>query len=124
MKKFYLIPIDLDLETGKYSDLTAEQIKDIIDEYCDDDDMFIIDAIPYTEAPTPERLTAMVDLSEELYLDDVFKNIDIYVSINGMEYSAISRNDKYELLCTESICEDLCLDRKKVEIIDKILDYK
>lgn len=123
MKKFYLIPIDLDLETMAYSDLTTEQIKDIIDEYCDDDDIFIIDVIPYNKAPTPERLTAMVDLSEELYLDDVFRNMDIHVSINGMDYSAITNSD-YELLCTESICEDLCLDKKKVEIIDELLDYK
>lgn len=123
MKKFYLIPIDLNLETEKYSDLTTEQIKDIINEYCEDGDIFIIDAIPYNEAPTPERLTAMVDLSEKLYLDDAFRNIDIHVSINGIDYNKL-KDLRYNLLCTESIREDLCLNRKKVEIIDKILNYK
>ena len=120
MKKFYLIPIDLDLETGVYSDLTAEQIKDIIDVYCNDDDIFIIDAIPYNGTPTPERLIAMVDLSEELCVDDVLRFADIHASINGADYSKII-NDNYELLCTESICEDLCLDRKKVKLINDIL---
>lgn len=36
MKKFYLIPIDLDLEKETCSNLTTEQIKDIINEYCED----------------------------------------------------------------------------------------
>ena len=122
MKKFYLIPIDLDLETGMYSNLTTEQIKNIIIEYCEDEDIFIIDAIPYNEAPTPERFKEMVDLSEELHLDDILRFVDIHVSIDGIDYSAIMNDDKYKLLCTESIYEDLCLDRKKVKLIDKILN--
>ena len=121
MKKFYLIPIDLDLETGIYSDLTTEQIKDIIDEYCDNGDIFIIDAIPYNEAPTPERFTAMLNLAEELYADDAIRLfIDIHVSLNGIDYNKL-KDFGYELLCTERVRDDLCLDKRDVMFIDDII---
>jgi hypothetical protein len=121
MEKYFILPIDLDEETDKPVSLNKDEIKEVITEYCSDGDMVVIDMVPYILAPTPERFSEMVDLSEELCADDSLKNIEIHVSLNGIDYNKLIKDYGYEFLCTDRVRDDLCLDKRDVMFIDDII---
>lgn len=121
MEKFFILPIDSDEETGKPVELSKDEIKAVIEEYCSDGDVVVIDMVPYVLVPTPERFSEMVDLSEALFADDSLKNIEIHVSLNGIDYNKIIKDFGYTLLCTDRVRDDLCLDKRDVMFIDDII---
>ena len=123
MSKFYLIPVDISEEVGKSISLTTEQIKKVVLEYCkkDNNDIFIIDAIPYIVNPSAERFSSMHKLAENFAIDEDLEGIEVHVAIDDVKYSKFAANYGYKILCTRKIREDLNLKEDSYILIDEIL---